>query len=163
MLSVRSIRSVGYVLVAIVLCVLAAAPILAAGPTPPPAPSRTGIGNWQAINGQPLEYDFQYAGTGLPVQILLGMDPASSVGFNVFTDDEWRTLAGGGRLVAPVGRGTHNPYAVGDLSWQLASPSGGLYHVQIFTQSAGTARFWIAQAGPGSGGLTPISPAVAAK
>src|SRR5450759_642512 len=160
MLSARSIRNVGLVLVAIVLGGLAAAPVSAANPTPPPAPSRTGIGNWQAINGQPLEYGFQYAGTGLPLQILLGMDPASSVGFSVYTDDEWRYLAGGDRTAMPVGRGTHNSYAVGDLFWQLASPSGGLYHVQIFTLSAGTARFWIAAAGPGASSLTPISPAV---
>jgi hypothetical protein len=35
--------------------------------------------------------------------------------------------------------------------------------MQVFTLGAGTARFWIAQAGPGAGGLNPISPAFTAK
>ena len=161
----HSLRNAGLVfvaLVALVLVVCATPVAFAAGPAATPVPaSRTGIGNWQVINGQPLEYEFQYFGRGLPVQILVGMDPASSVGFSVYTDDAWRDLANGDRKAAPIGRGTRNSHAVGDLFWQMASPSSGHYHVQIYTLGAGTARYWIAQAGSGGSGLTPISPAVA--
>ncbi len=163
MLSAHSLRKVGFVLLVIALMPLAAASAFAAAPAPPtatPVALGTGIGNWQVIDGQPLEYDFQYIGAGLPVQLMLGVDPAGSVGFNVYTEDQWRALANGNRGVMPVGRGTHNAYTVGDLFWQLVSPSSGRYHVQVFPTGEGTARFWIALTGAGASGLTPVSPPV---
>jgi hypothetical protein len=157
----RSLRDVSFVLVStLAFVLLLAAPALGAAPIPTPIPTptvQTGIGNWQAIDGKPLEYIFQYSGLDRPVQIMLGADPANSVRFDVYTDDQWRALGAGGRGIEPVGRGTPNSYVAGDLSWELESPSGGLYHVQVSNNGSGDARFWIDKAGSGTSGLTPVS------
>jgi hypothetical protein len=143
--------------------VSSAAPVPAATVAPAGPVSRTGIGNWQVLDERPQEFAFQYQGTGLPVQILVGVDPAGTVGFNVYTDAQWMALGAGDRTVKPVGRGTHDPFSVADLSWRSSSASGGLYHVQLFQITPAATRFWIAIAGPGAAGLNPMSPAVSSK
>jgi hypothetical protein len=163
MLNSHSIRDVGFVLVlTFALVLLLTVPALAGVPVATPAPTPTllsGIGTWQAIDGNPLEYTFRYSGQDRPAQIMLAADPAGSVGFNAYTDAQWKTMGGGSRGITPIGQGTHNAFAQGDLYWELESPDGGLYHIQVFNLKPGDAHFWIAKSGSGTSGLTPVSAA----
>ena len=157
-MSAKSFRTAWPILTLIVIGVLAAATNAAAAPAQPsPTPRpHTGIGNFQPLSGQPLEFDFLYTGGESPVQILMGVDPAASAGFSVYTDQQWRDLSAGDRSVQPVGRGTPNPKEPADLFWELVSASGGLYHVQVYQTSSAPASFWIALNGSAASDLVAV-------
>jgi hypothetical protein len=123
------------------------------------APARTGIGNWQTLNGQPQEFDFSYIGGNLPARINVGANPSNSVAFNVYTDKQWQGLAAGNTDIVPVGKGTPNSDEPGNLFWQAQSDVGDHFHVQVFQLTPEPAQFWIQVTGSGAGGLVPMSPA----
>jgi hypothetical protein len=130
-------------------------------PSPQPAPfASIGQGNYNVLSDQAMEFDFRYQGGNQPVNVMVGARPPGSVGFSVYTDQQWTLYGAGEWSVVPIGKGTANPVEPGTLFWQGSSPSAGLYHVQVF-RLAEPASFWIALTGPGAASeLIPLSPAV---
>ncbi len=132
-------------------------------PTAPATPAAatgralTGAGNFNTLSDQPMEFDFYYPGGSQLVKVIVEAKPAASVVFNVYTESQWKLLAGGDLAVEAIGRGTTNPNEPGSLFWQGASQSPGLYHIQVARVSS-PASFWIAIAGPGAGELISLSP-----
>ncbi len=72
----------------------------------------------------------------------------------------------------PVGRGTsgtagawsgnQDPINNGKLFWEAWARPAVTFHIQVTNSTQSPARYWIAQAGPGAGELTPNFPVVAA-
>lgn len=158
-------RNAGVVVALVVLLAVSSLTALAAASaapsTPVPTPVvRTGAGNWQTIAGDPQEFAFVYNGGGKPVSVHVAMDPAKSVRFDVYTDEQWHAMAFGDRSVQPLAHGTANPNLGGDLFWEGGSASGGLYHVQVYSITGKEVRFWIELNGNSGSGLTAMSPAV---
>ena len=146
----------------------AAGPAKPATATPAPAPDAspgpdgtqrafTGEGNFNVISKEPMEFDFHYPGRDKLVKVIVEARPPGSVGFSVYTDQQWTVFAAGNFTEAPIGRGTVNPHEPGTLFWQGNSPSDGLYHIQVFRLSE-PAAFWIALSGPGATELISLSP-----
>jgi hypothetical protein len=131
------------------------------GPWQPPSywqPAGTGQDVWHTIlPGQPQEFDFNYGGSNISSQIVLGADPGTAVGFNVYTDQQWKGLVAGNTSITPVGRGTPNAHEPGNLFWQAQSSSPEVFHVQVYCTISQDAHFWIELAGNGSPGLTAVS------
>lgn len=130
-------------------------------PSPPSTQlARTGPGNYNVLSDQAMEFDFRYLGGDQPVNVIIGGKPPGSVGFSVYTDQQWTLFGTGDWSVVPIGKGTANPNEPGTLFWQGNSPSSGLYHVRVF-RLAQPASFWIALTGAGAASeLISLSPAV---
>ncbi len=133
--------------------------ITAPAPAALPRLALTGRGNLNRLGEQAMEFDFQYPGGGLPVELVLRANPPGSAGFNVYTDQQWRLFAGGDLRITPTGRGTPSSLESGALAWQGNSPSPELYHVYVYPVGQ-PAAFWIALEGPGATSLVPMSPAL---
>jgi len=132
----------------------------------PTEAARTGIGNWQWIAGAPMEFDFTHKGGNAPTQLLVSGLPPNCVGFTVYTDSQWRSLAGGDLTVSALGKGTTNLIEPSDLFWQGGTSDNGLFHVQVFQVGPNTApaKFWIGEpAASGAGPLIPLSPPAVVK
>ncbi len=154
----RITRSVVLALGVFVAFILAAAPAFASGTAGQGVQyPGIGIGNWQSIGSQPLEFDLAYAGNDVGAEIQVASNPASRVGFNVYTDGQWKQLAAGNTSVIPVGRGTPNPKAGNNLTWQARQAPRELYHIQVYLIGTGPAAFWINQQGCGNCALYAVS------
>jgi len=132
----------------------------------PTEAARTGIGNWQWIAGAPMEFDYTHKGGNAPTQLLVSGLPPNCVGFTVYTDSQWRSLAGGDLTVSALGKGTTNLIEPSDLFWQGGTSDNGLFHVQVFQVGPNTApaKFWIGEpAASGAGPLIPLSPPAVVK
>jgi hypothetical protein len=154
----RDARDVGLALAICMALLLVAPPVCAAGTGAGVQYPGTGEGNWQPIGSQPLEFDLAYAGSSEGAEIQLASDPSSRVGFAVYTDWAWKQLGAGNRDVKPVGMGTSNPDAGGNLTWKAQANPSELYHIQVYLIGMDPARFWIKQQGSGNSVLWAISP-----
>ncbi len=153
----------------IALAVVLAAVVLAlASPHALAQAGTGGIDNWYELTpGQSVEWQFQYGGGDKPALIAFGVDPNNSIVVNVYTDDQWRSLGAGAFPVEPVGRGTpgtlldwsssQNLVDNGDLFWEAITNNALLFHIQVNNTTQAPARYWIAQAGPGTGSLAPYA------
>ena len=163
-----SSHSLGAALVLAVAALLLALPAGATGLS-----QSGGVDTWYVLEaGQSAEWLFQYPGNSQPALIAFGIDPDNSIRVDVYTDQQWRNMGAGQWPVEPVGRGTTGTLLgwsgeqelldKGDLFWEAVSPKAVLFHIQLSNTTAAPARYWIAQAGPGTGQLTPYAaPALA--
>jgi LPXTG-motif cell wall-anchored protein len=151
----------GLLLVAFMVLVLAAVPAYAA------SPAQGGMNNWYTLApGQSQEWIFHYTGNDDKATIELASDPANSVGFRVYTNQQWSSLASDSTIV-PVGQGTQTTSKDdngnittlnnGDLFWVAGSRNGDTYHVQVYSRSGQAVRYWINATGAGNGGLAPFN------
>jgi hypothetical protein len=155
----RSARNVGLALGVFVALTLAAAPAFASGTAGGPVQyPGVGVGNWQPLGSQPLEFDLAYAGNDEGVEVQLASFPGSRVMFAVYTDWAWKQLAAGNTDVTPVGMGTPNSDAGGNLTWKVRTGPSELYHIQVYLVGTEPATFWIAQRGFGPSVLWAVSP-----
>jgi hypothetical protein len=93
--------------------------------------ARTPTGDWDELGpGEGQWYAFQYAGDGSQVQVRLEAVPEGSASFVVWTPEligRW----GSGVYVEPVGRGSVDPNATGQLIWSGAFNTAGTYYVVV--------------------------------
>ncbi len=127
------------------------------------ANGQAGMNNWQTLQpGQTVEWIFNYTGNTDNANVELSMNPANSVGFNVFSDNQWTT----GDTATPLGKGTQRTTKDtstgqniisnnGDLFWSTSSSGGSQrFHIVVFSTSQQPAQYWINATGPGAGSLT---------
>ncbi len=154
-----------------VLALPLAGPAHAAG-LPQQASVEGGIDYWYTLAGGPsVDWVFNYSGNNQPALIAIGIDPANAITVNVYDDGQWKALGAGNRSITPVGRGTSGTIGNwssnqdlidnGDLFWEAGARPPVIFHVQVVNTTQAPARYWIAQAGPGAGGLTPNFPLAA--
>jgi hypothetical protein len=158
----KSFRIVGLILaimlVALVVVPASASPVLQSGGN-----GVAGVNSWQTLQpGTTQEWILTYTGDNENANIELGMNPGSSVGFNVFTDQQWKNVD----LSEPVGQGTIRKTTDtsidekvvannGDLFWSTSSSGGSqVYHIQVYPRTQQPAQYWINAFGPGVGTLT---------
>ena len=153
-----------FVLAVVVLSV--AGPAHAAGQPQQVGGVAGGIYNWYTLAaGGSVEWVLHYSGSDNPALIAFGVDPANSIAVNVYDDGQWRALGAGNRSVVPVGRGTSGTAGAwsgnqdlinnGKLFWEAGARPAVIFHIQVINSTQGPARYWIAEAGPGAGELTP--------
>jgi hypothetical protein len=152
----RETRDVGFAL-AICMALMLVAPSVCAAGEGVQYPG-IGEGNWQSLGSQPLEFDLAYAGNNEGAEIQLASDPSSRAGFAVYTDWAWKQLGAGNTGVTPVGMGTSNPDAGGNLTWKAQASPSELYHIQVYPIGTDHAMFWIKQQGSGNSVLWAVSP-----
>lgn len=168
----KSLRGMGLILAVMLILVLAVVPAYAqSGGNQQFMAGRAGMNNWQTLApGQSVEWRFHYlGGSDSPTgTIELAMDPANSVRFDVFTEQQWVSAS-----TDHVGAGTvqtrsdKNGKDViqnnGDLFWQVSTPDGQTFHIQVVNTTQQTVRYWINSSGAGNGGLAmysaPMAPA----
>ena len=136
--------------------------------------SAPGVYNWHALAaGASAEWVFTYPGNDDRAVIAFGADPAGSIAVDVYDNDQWRALGAGDASIVPVGRGSPGPLAgsdandpvlqAGTLFWEARARPPVTFHVRVANRSQRPAQYWIAQTGPGAGGLTlavaPVRPA----
>lgn len=86
---------------------------------------------WMGMEGGHGHWEtFQYEGDGSNVDIALDTKPKDGATFSVWTPEQVR-LYGLGEDVEPLGRGTPNEYAKGDLSWSGSFSQPGTYYVLV--------------------------------
>jgi hypothetical protein len=154
----RTIRTTGLALAMILVLVAAATPALAADPEPVVAYPGSGVDNWQPIASDPIEFVLAYSGNDEGAEIKVAANPPGSVGFNVFTDQQWLWMGAGESPMTPIGRGTINSHANDNLTWTIRTPRAWTYHIQIFPTTAAPASYWITQAGSGDSILYAVTP-----
>lgn len=102
----------------------------AAGGTGPEDALRP-TGGWHEIDGDAwVWYAFNYSERNSQIHIALNDDPNGTVAFSVWTPDDIQYWASTGEE-RPVGRGSENDFAPGDLSWSGNFASTGTYYVVV--------------------------------
>jgi hypothetical protein len=168
-MSGKSIQAFGFVLAAITALGLVVAPVSATVPSQTAGGASGGIYNWYKLApGESAEWVLHYPGNNSPALVAFGVDPANTIEVKVYDDWQWRAVGAGGMSVEPIGRGTqgtmgkwdtNNEIAnAGNLFWEANAKAPVVFHIQVTNRSQQPAQYWIAQAGPVSGELTPVSP-----
>jgi len=168
-MSGKSISALGLVLVAIIALVLVMVPVSATVASTAAGGASGGIYNWYTLApGEPAEWVLHYPGNNAPALVGFVVDPPNTIEVKVYDDWQWRAVGAGDRTVVPIGRGTQGTIEkwdtnneirkAGNLFWEARSKVPVVYHIQVINISQQPARYWIAQTGPGSGELVPISP-----
>jgi len=80
--------------------------------------------------GASLWHKFEYAGDRSQILVWLTDEAGIGLNFSVWTPEQVR-LWQSGAAVEPVGRGSFDPYASGDLSWSGNFPQAGSYYVRV--------------------------------
>lgn len=75
-------------------------------------------------------FRFRYEGDGSQIEINLDADPDSGATFSVWTPEQARLFALG-EDIGPVGRGSEDANAPGDLTWSGSFPGSGTYFVRV--------------------------------
>lgn len=87
--------------------------------------------DWMAMEGGTTHWEsFRYDKSGSAVEIIMDAEPNNAVTFSVWTPDQVRRYSLG-EDVEPVGRGTVNEEAPGDVSWAGKFASPGTYYVRV--------------------------------
>jgi hypothetical protein len=159
------------VLVSVLAAMLAlvVVPVSATGSGQQAGDASGGIYNWYKLApGESAEWVLHYPGEDKPALVAFGVDPAGAIEVKVYDDWQWRALGAGDTSVVPVGRGTEGTAGkwdtnneitkAGDLFWEAGAGPAVVFHIQVTNRSQQPARYWIAQAGPGTGELVPVSP-----
>jgi hypothetical protein len=95
------------------------------------APARMVIGEWMPMaTGTEHWFSFLYSGDGSQIYINLDAEPDCGASFSVWTPEQAR-LFSLGQEVEPVGRGSADEYAAGDLSWSGNFANPGTYYVRV--------------------------------
>lgn len=94
-------------------------------------PEASPFEQWMGMKGGHSHWEaFQYEGDDTNVEITLDAEPDEGATFSVWTAEQVR-LYGLGEDVEPVGRGTPNEYAEGDLAWSGRFVQPGTYYVLV--------------------------------
>lgn len=168
-MSGKSIKAIGFVLAAIMALGLVVAPVKATAPSQATGGASGGIYNWYKLApGESAEWVLHYPGNSSPALIAFGVDPANAIEVKVYDDWQWRAVGAGDTLVEPIGRGTQGTMGkwdtsneivnAGNLFWEANAKAPVVFHIQVTNRSQQPAQYWIAQTGPGTGELTPVSP-----
>jgi hypothetical protein len=140
---------------------LVAAAMVVAAVTVAPAYAQPYASGWYTLApGQYTEWDLVYPGNGNPAYnntatVDVTEVPTGAIGFKVFTDAQWKQLAGG-QTVTEIGDGTqsrdsnNNLLYNGDLLWQAGTPQGGLYHIQFYNGTGQPAQYRVSLIGVGT-------------
>ena len=157
-MSARSYRNAGLILAVVMVAVTAVAPAYASSlAVPAQQGAGTGVGNWQTLYSQPLEFDLAYPGGNEGAIVELAANPPNTVGFNAYTDQQWKALAAGDTSVKPIGGGSPNSYSGGNLVWRVGASTPSVFHIQVYPTTANPTSFWIAMTGWGSSVLWQVS------
>jgi hypothetical protein len=168
-MSGKSIQALEFVLAAIMALVVVVVPVSATGPSQAVGGASGGIYNWYELApGESAEWVLHYPGNDAPGLVAFGADPANAIEVKVYDDWQWRAVGAGDTSVVPIGRGTqgtignwdtHNEIVTaGNLFWEADAKTPVVFHIQATNRSQQPAQYWISQAGPGTGELTPVSP-----
>ena len=168
-MSGKSTQSLSLVLAAIMALGLVGAPVAASVASQASGGASGGIYNWYKLApGESAEWVLHYPGNDLPALVAFGMDPANSIEVKVYDDWQWRAVGAGDLSVDPIGRGTQGTIGkwdtnneivnAGNLFWEANGKAPVVFHIQVTNRSQQPAQYWIAQTGPGTGELTPVSP-----
>lgn len=151
----RYYRNAGLVLAVVMVAVTGVAPAYASSLA---VPARgTGVGSWQTLYSQPLEFDLSYPGDNEGAIVEMATNPPNTAGFNVYTDQQWKALSGGDKNVTPIGAGSPNSYASDHLVWKVGASTPSLFHIQVYPTTGNSTSFWIAQTGWGGSVLWQVS------
>jgi hypothetical protein len=102
---------------------------------------------WKEIEGGAwVWYAFNYSERNTQIQIALDADPNDSVAFSVWTPDDIQHWASTGEE-RPVGRGSENEFAPGELSWSGNFASTGTYYVVVQHVGAGPSFYSLSVTG----------------
>jgi hypothetical protein len=118
------------------------APASAAAPAPAAAAvaaeAMSPFDDWMAMPGGTSHWEtFKYDKSDTQVDLVMDAEPNNAVTFSVWTPEQVR-LYGLGLDVEPVGRGTMNDKAPGDVSWSGSFTSPGTYYVRVEHLGQGT-------------------------
>ena len=87
--------------------------------------------DWMAMEGGTSHWEtFKYDKSNTQVELVLDAEPNNAVTFSVWTPEEMRRYSLG-EDVEPIGRGTQNEKAPGDVSWSGFFTSPGTYYVRV--------------------------------
>ena len=168
-MSGKSRQALGFVLAAIMALGLVVAPVSASALSQATGGASGGIYNWYKLApGESAEWVLHYLGNNSPALVAFGVDPANAIEVKVYDAWQWRAVGAGDLSVEPIGRGTpgmmgkwdtNNEIAnAGNLFWEGNAKAPVVFHIQVTNRSQQPAQYWIAQTGPGTGELTPVSP-----
>jgi hypothetical protein len=127
-------------------------------------------GKWMPLAvGQETWYAFNYAGDGSQILARMGVDPAGSATFSVWTPANVQQRAQGG-TVTPVGQGATNDLFGGDLVWTGNFDLPGTYYVVVDQAGSTPGNYALTVSGSGvsfpqpkqvkapAGGAKPMAP-----
>ena len=120
-------------------------------------------GEWTTLStGQNLWYAFDYTGhheyeededdevkaiwIDSPIYVWLDAEPDNSAHFRVLTEEQVRLWAAGEEY-EPVGQGTENEYAPGDISWSGSFAQPGKYYILVEQQGPEAGQFLLMVSG----------------
>ncbi len=87
--------------------------------------------DWMAMEGGTSHWEtFTYDKSNSRVELVMDAEPNNAVTFSVWTPDQVRRYSLG-ENVEPIGRGTKNEKAPGDVSWSGSFTSPGTYYVRV--------------------------------
>jgi hypothetical protein len=120
----------------------AAAPIAAVSAAPAAATAAveemSPFEDWMAMPGGSSHWEtFKYDERDTQVELILDAEPNNAVTFSVWTPEQVRRYALG-EDIKPVGWGTVNEKAPGDVSWSGSFTSPGTYYVRVEHLGQGT-------------------------
>jgi hypothetical protein len=111
---------------------------------PAPAPAAKAVEemspfeDWMAMPGGTSHWEtFHYDEINSQVELVMDAEPNNAVSFSVWTPEQVRRYSLG-EDVQPVGRGTKNEDAPGDVSWSGSFTSPGTYYVRVEHLGQGT-------------------------
>ena len=168
-MSGKSIQAFCFVLAAIMALGLVVAPASATVPSQATTGASGGIYNWYKLApGESAEWVLHYPGNDAPALVAFGVDPANAIEVKVYDDWQWRAVGAGDLSVDPIGGGTQGTIGKWDtnneivnaanLFWEANGKAPVVFHIQVTNRSQQPAQYWMAQTGPGTGELTPVSP-----
>jgi hypothetical protein len=100
--------------------------------------------HWDTLGvGQQRWYSFQYPGDNSQVTLDMTVDPANPASFEVWTPGQFRQYQNG-ETVTPIGRGTVDNAANGDLVWSGHFDTAGTYYVIVSQTGPDAAGYMLA-------------------
>jgi hypothetical protein len=115
--------------------------------------------------GQTVEWDLHYNGSNNTAVVEVAAMPQGSVGFNVFTNQQWINADTG----TPIGKGTQWSRVDtssgqrilqnnGDLMWETGQSAAEVYHIQVYSTASQPVQYSITATGAGVDSLGPFAP-----
>ena len=164
----KSRQALGFVPVAIMAFGLVVAPASATVASQATGGASGGIYNWYKLApGESAEWVLHYPANDALALVAFGVDPANAIEVKVYDDWQWRAVGAGDTSVDPIGRGTpgtmgkwdanNEIVTAGNLFWEANARAPVVFHLQVTNRFQLPAQYWIAQTGPGTGELTPVS------
>lgn len=112
-------------------------------------------GNWRVLrSGETQWFTFSHPGDSAPVQIWMDSEPNGAIGFEVFGEEQARSIMDGANPddVRNIGSGTPNENESGNLFWRGEFEEHGRYFVMIHNSTPNDVSYSIYGVGPSIGG-----------